>query len=141
MNQKSAKEWAEAVKQALAAAGMPRTSEYSGGAVTGWTKAYGSTGFSLCLKSSGKIDWHVVISGKPLLKYREFKEHSDGEDYNRHEPLRPERLIPRIKTVFQELGLVVHEVTYTGHQDHWDDDVDYNILTDYPDGLEHPRIR
>ena len=97
----------EAVQQALSAAGMPRTSRLNGGAVTGWTTNYGSTGFSLRENKEGQIAWHVVISGKPLLRYRKFKEIQGDEDLELHEPTNPEALCARIKQVFEGVGLTV----------------------------------
>lgn len=74
INPHTGKDWAAAVVQALAAAGMPRNSKLAGGEITGWTTALGSTGFSLRLTDTGQIDWHIVISGKPLLEYRQYQE-------------------------------------------------------------------
>src|ERR1700730_18374565 len=117
VSQRTGKEWAAAVKEALAAAGMPRTSEYNGGELTGWTTVFGSTGFSLRLTEKGQVEWHVVVSGKPLLAYREYVlPWGRGDEIQRcHSPIDPEKLCPRIKAVFEGLGLVVHAVTYYSH--------------------------
>lgn len=131
---------AQLIKDALAEAGMPRTSNMGGGEITGWTRVYGSTGFSLRAgsrremgdASEGQVDWHIVISGKPLLAYREYRDH-DGDTY--HEPIRPESLCPKIRQVFESLGMTVHKVRYSGHQTVWDDDINYNVVTDRPDWL------
>lgn len=140
-------EAAQMIKNALAEAGMPRTSGMSGGEVTGWTQAYGATGFSLRAGKGrrdigrlpeGQVDWHIVVSGKPLLAYREY-EGEDGDTY--HEPIRPESLCPRIRQVFEALGMTVHKVTYSGHQTVWDDDITYNVITDEPAWLSRRNHR
>ena len=119
------------VHAALAAAGLPRTSRYSGGEMTGWTACFGSTGFSIREDDAGDLVWHVVVSGKPHLTYREYRDDGGG-----HEPIAPERLCPRIEAVFRAQGLDVRSVRYGGHQTMWDDDVEYNVVTARPDWLE-----
>lgn len=131
----------EAVKKLrtfLAIHNVSRTdSKYlTGGEERGWTDAYGSTGFSIRKLDNGKLDWHVVVSGKKAgLKYYEFEEERDGEYYSMHEPKNPKSLIPRVKKAFKEMGLDPEEVRYTGYQRHWDDDVSYNVVTERPKWL------
>lgn len=122
--------------QKLAAAGMPRTSELNGGALKGWTESYGSTGFSIRREESGDLQWHLVVSGKPLFRYREYEHWSNGESYDYHEPLNPETVLPRLRAVFEGMGLMVKSLSYTGHQLMWDDDVEFSVVTDHPQWLE-----
>jgi hypothetical protein len=126
-----------AVQEALGEAGLGRTSGYSGGEITGWIdrNQYGSTGFSVKKLSDGDLTWHVVISGKPHLRYREWTERRDGDSIDLHEPVNPNALAPRIRAAFETLGLKVRKVEHTGAQMHWDDDVDYEIVTDHPEWL------
>lgn len=119
--------------QKLAAAGMPRTSTLTGGEMTGWTEAYGSTGFSIRREDSGDLQWHLVVSGKPLFPYREYV-HRSGNEY--HEPINPESLFPRLRAVFKEMGVNVKSLRYSGHQLMWDDDVTFNVITEHPTWLE-----
>lgn len=126
---KTALETVTTIHAALAAAGLPRTSQWSGGALTGWTECYGSTGFSVRQTEEGDLNWHAVVSGKPHLEYRD-------RDGGLHEPINPERLCPRIKAVFEAQGLKVKSVRYSGHQTMWDDDVEYDVVTARPHWLE-----
>lgn len=116
------------VKQALADAGMPRTSRMNGGELTGWTTNCGSTGFSIREAEGGDLLWHIVLSGKPLLDYRHTE---DG-----HQPIRPEVLFSRLHHVFTSLGLAVLDVRLSGYQEMWDDDVEYTVVTKRPDWLQ-----
>lgn len=130
--------------QKLAAAGMPRTSTLNGAEMTGWTEHYGSTGFSIRREENGDLQWHLVVSGKPLFAYREYDHWSEGECYGYHEPVNPESLFPRLRDVFQEMGLTVKEMRKSGHQLMWDDDVCFSVVTDHPEWLEEyvrPRPR
>lgn len=120
------------IHAALQAAGLERTSRYNGGEIVGWTESLGSTGFSVREMEDGKVSWHVVISGKPHLSYRTYR---DGED-ELHEPVDPERLCPRIGAVLKSIGLDVDKVSYGGHQTMWDDDVEYDVVTARPAWLE-----
>ena len=124
------------IKDALAAAGMPRTSNYTGGELTGWTEAYGSTGFSIRRQKDGLLCWHMVVSGKPLMQFRGYEDRSNGETYQFHEPVNPEVIYPRVQRVFEQAGLVVESVVKNGHQLMWDDDVEYEVVTNHPDWLE-----
>lgn len=132
----TALQWATNVRDALASAGLGRTSRLNGGELTGWTTHMGATGFSLRETTSGQIDWHIVISGRAHLRYQLYKDCRDDEIYELHEPQNPQVLEPRIVEVFTRLGLTVHGILCTGWQTMWDDDVDYNVLTDRPAGLE-----
>lgn len=128
-----------AVKAALAEAGFRRNSDLNGAQISGWIQPnhYGSTGYSIRPRDDGRLDWHVVISGKPHLKYREWTEHREDEDsIDLHEPINPDSLAPKIKAAVEKLGLKVHTVQHCGHQTHWDDDVDFEIVTDVPTWLD-----
>jgi len=126
----------QAVRHALAEAGLGRTSKMNGGAVTGWIARNhgGSTGFSVKpTANEGEVVWNVVISGKPHLSYRSWTD-SDGMRFS--EPTNPGSLSPRIRAAFEDLGLDVRSVTCGGYQTHWDDDVNYSVVTNYPEWLE-----
>lgn len=134
---RTGQEMARLLKQALADAGMPRTSSYEGGGeLTGWTCSMGSTGFSLRKTDDGGVDWHLVVSGEPLMQFEEYEDAWDGDVNVLHRPTNPEVLYPRIKAVFESLGIAVQEVRYTGHQTMWDDDVSYNVRTAMPVWLD-----
>jgi hypothetical protein len=120
----------------LAEAGMPRTSQLNGGGMTGWTEAYGSTGFSVRKDKDGDLQWHLVVSGKPLFAYRDYEQRSDDETYEYHEPLETESLFPRLRAVFEDMGLAVKSLRCSGHQLMWDDDVEFSVMTDHPAWLE-----
>lgn len=119
------------VRDAMVVAGLPRTSRFAGGKLTGWTEARGCTGFSI-REQGDEILWRVVVSGRPHLRYDEYD--SDGDRL--HEPVTPERLCPRIRSTFEAQGLTVLDVAYRDHQTMWDDDVGYEVRTARPDWLE-----
>lgn len=138
------------VRDALAAAGMPRTSTMAGGALTGWTDTLGSTGFSVRMPSRqddrgtpGTVVLHMVVSGKAAgLRYRQWTDRQDEDnEMEMHEPIDAERLFGRIKAALQGIGLDVVSLHYTGAQMHWDDDVDYEAVVVAPEGLEPPPRR
>lgn len=133
---KTGLEAVQAIHAALTKAGFPRTSEMGGADHRGWTTSLGSTGYSVRQLDDGTLDWHVVISGKPHLAYREFREIQSNQVQDLHEPLNPEKLFAPIKKVFESLGLSVKEVRNSGHQMKWDDDVEYSLATAHPDWLE-----
>jgi len=131
------------VRHALAEAGMARTSRMAGAEPAGWiaTNVHGSTGFSVKPNIPmerdkkavpGELLWHVVVSGKPHMRYRKYR--WDGDEL--HEPVNPEILLPRIKAVFERLGIEVRSVECVGHQTMFDDDVNYNVVTGHPAWLE-----
>ena len=126
-----------ALRDALDKEGLSRTSRYNGGAVVGWIEKnhLGSTGFSVRPIEDGRLDWHLVISGKPHMRYREYKDVIGDEVYELHSPDDPEVVYGKIRKAFSTLGLTVDEVRWTGHQTMWDDDVDYNVTTATPDWL------
>ena len=152
METKTALDVCQSIMDALKEAGLARTSTMSGGELAGWTDAIGSSGFS-CLALStpdirrfvqapanAQLMWHVVISGKPHLRYTEYQDITDrGDTISMHSPDAPELLFPRISAVFLRLGFVVQETTYSGCQGHWDDDVEYNVFTSHPSWLEKTR--
>jgi hypothetical protein len=75
-----------AVKGAMADHGLPRRSELNGEEICGWIEPnrMGSTGFSIRKLPDGNILWHVVLSGKPHLKYREYRDVSGEETLDLH---------------------------------------------------------
>lgn len=124
----------------LHAAGLPRNSGYNGGEITGWTKSQGSTGFSIgpaygmnadrskVIERDGLQSVHMVISGEAAgLRYSNREEiNSVGDTIELHEPNDPASVRDKIERVLSDkLGMEVVEVRQTGHQMHWDDDVDY----------------
>ena len=140
--QKTGLEAVTKLHQKLAAAGMPRTSTLNGGALRGWTESYGSTGFSIRREQNGYLQGHLVVSGKPLFSYREYEHRANGEAYDYHEPRNPESLLPRLRNVFEDMGLTVNSLSCVGHQLMWDDDVEFSAVTNHPDWLEeYPQPR
>ena len=128
-----------AIRHAMAEAGLGRTSNLNGGEINGWIEAhyYRAHGFGVKQdKRPGELDWSVVVSGKPHLRYEENRYFDGDEPMTSNDPTNQEILYPKIKKVFESLGIVVHHVEYTGHQTMWDDDVSYNIRTNHPDWLE-----
>jgi hypothetical protein len=128
-----------AVQHALDEAGLKRTSKDNGAATNGWIAAhyYRAYGFGVKeAKEPGMLDWSVVISGEPHMKYEENEYLSNGERMTSNDPVNPEVLFPRIKKVFEGLGIEVAKVEKTGHQTMWNDDVSYNITSKPPAWLE-----
>lgn len=142
MNGKQFVQW---VADELAKDGLVRTSTMGGGEITGWTNSVGSTGRSIRdlgkhswgEREPGKVDLHIVLSGEACgLSYRSYKEYSeDSGVMNMHEPINQDRLCPKIKATLTRIGLKVHEVRASGHQCHWDDDVNFNAKIDRPSWL------
>jgi len=122
------------IKEALAAAGLPRTSTMTGGEITGLTSTYGSTGFSVRPDEDGKkLNFNVVISGEAAgVRYRHFEELQGDDVVELHEPVDPEILYPKITAVFKEIGLEPMEIAESGYQLMWDDDIEYKVVTRRP---------
>lgn len=127
-----------ALQDALRQVGLPRTSGYNGGETTGWLEMNrsGSTGFSLKPRKDGGLDWHLVISGKPHIRYREYTDTSRDETYHLHSPINPEVVYPLIRKAYEKLGVKVTSLQCRDWQEHWDDDVGYDVVTETPDWLE-----
>lgn len=128
-----------AIQHALDEAGLKRTSIKPGGETNGWVAMQYVRAYGFGVKPTatpGQLDWSIVISGRPHLPYEENTyRHGDDIEISK-DPVNPETLYPRIKAVFESIGLNVQKVEYTGHQTMWDDDVSYNIATDHPNWLE-----
>ncbi|EHP93668.1 hypothetical protein [Methylorubrum extorquens] len=124
----------QGIKAAMEAAGLKRTSRYAGAEIAGWieTNRLGSTGFSIRPMEDGRLHWHVVLSGKPHLQYSSYRQVSGDDTVTLHEPVNPERLFGQLRDVFEGMGLTPREIRVGGWQGMWDDDVDYNVVTDYP---------
>jgi hypothetical protein len=118
------------VKEALNDEGLSRISKFNGGELTGWTNDLGATGFSIRKQADGTLQWNTVISGRPHLIY----EHDEEDSTSR--PVNPEYLCPKIKKVFESIGLKVKEVRAHAWQTMWDDDIDYLVVTEHPEWLE-----
>lgn len=129
-----------ALRVALDTDGLVRTSELNGAEMTGWLSPnrMGSTGFSIRAVENGELEWHLVISGKKHLRYREYQDHQDEETYELHEPVNPEILHPRISAIFASMGIKTISVKATDWQNMWDDDVGYTIRSKTPAWLEKP---
>lgn len=128
----------QALRHELGKIGLKRTSGYNGAETRGWIEKnhLGSTGYSIRPLADGQLDWHLVISGRPHMRYREYREIQDDETYSLHSPENPEVVIPKIRKAFAALGIIdVAEVRCTGHQTMWDDDVDFNVRTGKPEWL------
>ena len=119
------------LKDALAAAGLPRTSTLNGGDLRGWTRCCGSTGFSIRLEGE-RIVWHLVISGRPHLTYRNEVIGHGESSFEGYAPLNPEKLAPRIAAVFATLGMKALNVKANCWSNAWDDDVGYEVETERP---------
>ena len=135
----SGKDYMRRVKEALAEAGLPRTSGFNGGELTGWTRIYGSTGFSIRLddEDPNAVVFNVVISGKAAgLDYKKWNECEGDEVIRLHKPIRPESLYPKIRRTFESLGVTVLGVAESGYQMHWDDDVEYSVTAVRPRDLD-----
>ncbi len=136
VRQKTALEMAGELQRALVAAGLARVPVDADGSVVGWETAGGTSCFSLRPARLGQIDWRLVVSGKPLLNYRFFEVYRDGLCFDAHQPINPEVLIPRIRSVFLNLGLVVRKVRVSGYSPAGNDDVSFNVVTDHPKWIE-----
>lgn len=128
---------------ALDAAGLGRTSNLGGGELTGLTNAIGSTGFSVRRTDwcdAPSLDWHVVVSGKHAgIRFRNYTEYTSEGEMEMHKPVDADKIHEAIANVFHSLGMTVREVRTTGWQCHWDDDIDYNIITDMVPTLSDAR--
>lgn len=161
----TATELLEAIRIALAGAGMPRTSSYSGGENLGWVPGNVSRGSGFYVqyvavwKPLGppsdpwnKRDYSedrsvvrigITVSGKAAgVRYRSYKQYSESAGVmNMHDPVDAEKLFPRIKKVFTDAGLTVVEIKKGGAQQHWDDDIGYTVTVKYPAILKPETVR
>lgn len=137
MTKISAVRTVQALRHELELVGLKRTSGLNGADTRGWIEKnhLGSTGYSIRPLPDGTLDWHLVISGRPHMRYREYREIQDDETYSLHSPENPEVVIPKIRKAFAALGIDVVEAKCTGHQTMWDDDVDFNVTTRKPEWL------
>jgi len=121
------------VRAAMAEAGLGRPSKAPGAEAAGWTTSRGASGFSIRRdREPDLINWSVVVSGTPHLRYCKWVE--DGLPLR--EPTNPQVLDSRIRGVFESLGLRVYGVRADAAQVRWDsDDVYYTVTTDEPDWL------
>lgn len=130
-----------AVTDALARQGLVNREDPFGSRVKGWSphNVIDSTTTNIGVERDGSLRWHFEVSGKPHLRYRNWTEEKDndqGETLDLHEPLHPERLLPRIRAAFRETGIEVTDARYRGHQGHWDDGVNYEVTSPHPAWLE-----
>lgn len=129
----------ETLKADLAAAGLPRTSNLTGGEMTGWTETQGSTGFSVGPgPEPGTYRVHMVVSGEAAgVQYEEWTEYrDDGDAIELHRPVNVDKLLPRIRQVLAARGLDVTDVKNSGYQMHWDDDLNFTAtVREKPKGL------
>jgi hypothetical protein len=84
----------------------------------------------------GRLHWHVVLSGKPHLRYSSYRQVSGNDTVTLHEPVNPEGLFAQLRDVFEGMGLTPREMRVSGWQGMWDDDVSYDVVTDHPAWLE-----
>lgn len=135
-----------ALRAALDADGLSRDSSFGGGKMTGWLdpNRMGSTGFSIRGLPDGRIEWHIVISGKKHLRYREWDQEEipydkgDPDTVTLHEPTDTEVLHGRIAKAFASIGVPVTDVKATDWQNMWDDDVGYVARSEKPEWLDGP---
>ena len=129
-----------ALRSALDEKGLVRDSGYNGGETRGWlpSNVMGSTGFSLRGIGNGEVEWHLVVSGKRHMQYREFTDCQDDETYELHEPVNPEVLHPKLKAILAAMGVEVSSIKATDWSNMWDDDVGYTIRSKVPSWLEKP---
>jgi hypothetical protein len=100
---------------------------------TGWTNAYGLTGFSIKKEKDNKITINVVVSGKKAgIRYRS---HEDEEGMKLHEPVNADALHEKIKNTLKKLGYEVEKVHTGSYQMHWDDDINYSVVAKRPEWL------
>jgi hypothetical protein len=126
------------VKASLRAAGMPhaRSERRAGrwtlvqGELTGLTSGYGATGFSV-RPDPDVLSFNVVISGREAgVSYEKAKKRKGGGLIVVDRPVNPEILCPRIADVFASLNFSVRDVRKAPVKLMWEDDIDYEILTD-----------
>lgn len=138
-----------ALRAALDADGLTRDSTLGGGEMTGWLEPnrMGATGFSIRGLPDGTIEWHLVVSGRKHLRYREWEQEEipyddgDPDTVTLHEPTNSEILHARIAKAFALIGVSVFEVKATDWQNMWDDDVGYTARSARPEWLEAPDPR
>lgn len=87
--------------------------------MTGWTDAWGSTGYSIS-KEKGDVDVHIVLSAEEV-----------GVAYVDDIPVRQGKVHPPIQKTFERLGLKVKDIQSTGYGE-VDHDLDFNIHIQRP---------
>lgn len=130
------------VRDSLAHAGMPRVGREGepGAEVSGLVPrgAFGDTGFSVQELSQKELEFHIVISGKQAgVDYTEWSDWQAGVGAMKaHEPINQKSLHQRIRDCFRDMGFEVKKVKNDSFEKYDNDDLTFNVITDYPDLLK-----
>ncbi|MBD3669852.1 MAG: hypothetical protein HUJ29_03690 [Gammaproteobacteria bacterium] len=130
------------VREQLATAGLPRSGgpNEPGAEISGLVPrgAFGDTGFSVQELSQKELEFHIVISGKSAgIEYKEWSDWQAGVGAMRaHEPVNQKSLQQPIRDAFRDMGFEVKKVKNDSFEKYDNDDLTYNVITDYPDILK-----
>jgi hypothetical protein len=130
------------VREQLAQAGLPRGGREGepGAEVSGLVPrgAFGDTGFSVQELSQKELEFHIVISGKKAgVEYTEWSDWQAGVGAMKaHEPVNQKVLHQQIRDCFRDMGFEVKKVKNDSFEKYDNDDVTYNVITDYPEILK-----
>lgn len=130
------------IRDQLAAGGLPRHGDKNqpGAELTGLVPrgAFGDTGFSVQELSEKELDFHIVISATGTgIEYTEWSDWQAGVgSMKAHEPINQKVLHPQIRDIFRDMGFEVKKVKNDSFEKYDNDDVTYNIITNYPEILK-----
>lgn len=130
------------VREHLAAGGLPRhgAGNEPGAEISGLVPrgAFGDTGFSVQELSEKELDFHIVISaGGTGIEYNDWSDWKSGVGSMRaHEPVNQKILHPQIRDIFREMGFEVKKVKNDSFEKYENDDVTYNVITNFPEILK-----
>jgi len=130
------------VREQLAAGGLPRHGDQkqAGAELSGLVPrgAFGDTGFSVQELSQKELDFHIVISASGTgIEYTDWSDWQAGVgSMKAHEPINQKILHPQIRDIFREMGFEVKKVKNDSFEKYDNDDVSYNVITNYPEILK-----
>lgn len=130
------------IREQLALAGLSRGGRETepGAEVSGLVPrgAFGDTGFSVQELSQKELEFHIVISGKQAgIEYSEWSDWQAGVGAMKaHQPTNQKILHQPIRDAFREMGFEVKKVKNDSFEKYDNDDVTYNVITDYPEILK-----
>lgn len=130
------------VREQMATGGLPRHGyiKKPGSDVAGLVPrgAFGDTGFSVQELSKKELEFHIVISaGGTAIVYTEWSDWQAGVgSMKAHEPTNQKVLQPQIRDIFRDMGFEVKKVKNDSFEKYDNDDVSYNVITNYPEILK-----
>ena len=130
------------VREQLAAGGLPRrgATNQAGAELTGLVPrgAFGDTGFSVQELSEKELDFHIVVSATgTAIEYTDWSDWQAGVgSMKAHEPINQKVLHPQIRDICREMGFEVTMFKHDSFEKYDNDDVTYNVITNYPEILK-----